>query len=220
MTFEAVIFDLDGTLIDTESIAIASGQAAFAQLGHAVEADLLHQLIGKDIHSGGLILRGLFPNLDMSALDAAWNAEARALQAKGIPLKPGVHELLDILDARGLPKAIATSSRRSGATNKLAITELDRHFDIVITVDDVTQAKPAAEPYLLAAEKLGVSPSRTLVFEDSETGAASGKAAGMTVVQVPDLLPTQGEHAHHVANTLLEGAQWAGLLNDETVGGA
>ncbi|MFY0621630.1 MAG: HAD family phosphatase [Pelagimonas sp.] len=212
MTFEAVIFDLDGTLIDTESIAIASGQAAFARLGHTVEAELLHQLVGKDVHSGGIILRRLFPNLDMLALDAAWNEEARSLQAQGIPLKPGVHELLDVLDAKGIHKAIATSSQSKSAANKLAITELDQRFDIVITVNDVTLAKPAAEPYLLAAEQLQIPSSRALVFEDSETGAASGKAAGMTVVQVPDLLPTQGEHADHVAQTLLDGARWAGLL--------
>jgi beta-phosphoglucomutase-like phosphatase (HAD superfamily) len=81
----------------------------------------------------------------------------------------------------------------------------------VITLDDVTAAKPAPDPYLLAANKLGVAPARCLVFEDSEAGAEAAHRAGCRVVQVPDVVPSEGRWAHHLAPSLLEGALAAGL---------
>jgi beta-phosphoglucomutase-like phosphatase (HAD superfamily) len=108
--------------------------------------------------------------------------------------------------------ALATSSRGEPAREKLEGADLLRHFRTVVTFDDVAAPKPAPDAYLLAAERLGVDPRRCLAFEDSETGARAAHAAGMTVVQVPDLHPTKGAHAHHVAPSLLEGAALAGLI--------
>ena len=85
-------------------------------------------------------------------------------------------------------------------------------FQHLITLDDVTRAKPAPDPYLLAAKWLGVAPARCLVFEDSEVGAEAAHSAGMRVVQVPDLVVSQGRFAHHLADDLISGARAAGLI--------
>jgi len=207
--FDAVIFDLDGTLIDSESISQAAGIEAFARLGIAVEPGFLHSLVGVDDRTGAGLIRARFPGLDTAALDREWTHAVRRRQAGGVPLKPGAKELLA---AVGLPKAIATSSTRIQANRKLALTGLGPHFAHVVTFDDVAAPKPAPDPYLLAARLLGANPARCLAFEDSETGAQSAHAAGMTVVQVPDLLPATGSFAHHVASDLLSAARMLGLI--------
>ena len=92
------------------------------------------------------------------------------------------------------------------------MTGLGPHFAHVVTFDDVAAPKPHPEPYLLAARLLGVDPARCLAFEDSETGARSAHAAGMTVVQIPDIVPATGDYAHHIAPDLLTAARRLGLI--------
>lgn len=208
MTFEAVIFDLDGTLLDTEAITHAAGIEAFASQGICIDPAFLHGLVGKDDATGGRMIRARFPQLDPALFESVWAAGVQRRMAAGIPLKPFA---LDLLSSITLPRAIATSSGRESATRKLAVCRLPA-FAHVVTFDDVARPKPAPDPYLLAACLLGVEPARCLAFEDSDTGAASARAAGMTVVQVPDLVPTDGRHAHHLAPDLLSGARAAGLI--------
>ncbi|MGH1415266.1 MAG: HAD family hydrolase [Pelagimonas sp.] len=212
MTYRAAIFDLDGTLLDTEAQAIEAGRRAFDQLGIAVPNGFFQQLVGVDFHTGMARIIDQWPDIDTGALDRIWSKEARALHAEGIPLKPGVTSLLDKIDALGLPKAIATSSFAHSAKHKLAASELEGRFDIVVSVDCVTHAKPHPEPYLLAATRLGMSPEMCLAFEDSETGSKSAHAAGMTVVVVPDVAQPSGDFAHHMATDLIQGAKLAGLF--------
>lgn len=207
--FDAVIFDLDGTLIDTESVAIRTGRAAFAALDAPLDETVFHSLIGKDVTSGDAILRAAHPDLDLVALNRLWRSEFEAEIARNLPLKPGVFELLGLLRQ---PRALCTSSGRDSAQYKLGLAGLADAFAHVVTLDDVQTAKPHPEPYLLTAARLGVAPARCVVFEDSETGAAAAKAAGCVVVQVPDVLPTDGRHADHVAASLLDGARLVGLI--------
>jgi len=210
--FDAVIFDLDGTLIDTESLCNTAGAEACANLGFPVSVAFFESLAGIDDRTRArLIEEHTGTPVEFGAFLAEWDALCTRRFEQGIPIKPGAVDLLDRLGALGLPLALATSSRRGPAGEKLGFTGLGRHFRTVVTFDDVAAPKPAPDPYLLAAERLGVAPRRCLAFEDSETGARSAHAAGMTVVQVPDLHPTKGAHAHHVAPTLLEGARLAGL---------
>ncbi len=208
--YDAVIFDLDGTLIDTETPALAAGLEAFAELDHPVEAEFLHQLVGKDLPSSAAIIQRHRPLIDFDLLNTLWRARFDARIAEGLPLKAGVADLLAVLTH---PRAIATSSSRAGAWRKLALVGLETSFAHVITLDDVSLPKPAPEPFLLAAQRLGVDPARCVAFEDSETGAASAHAAGMCVVQVPDFLATDGRFARHVAPDILTGARLVGLID-------
>lgn len=207
--FEAVIFDLDGTLIDTEAQAITAGNAAFAALGVADPGDIFHRLVGTDQPTGRRILQAEFPGLDVQRLTSLWNEAFLDLIAQNLPLKPGVTDLLDRLDR---PKAVCTSSGEAEAHRKLRLAGLDHHFPVVTTLACVTRPKPHPEPYVLTARRLGVAPERCVVFEDSEPGAAAAFAAGCTVVHVPDVMAASGKNAHLVAPTLLDGARRIGLI--------
>lgn len=207
--FDAVIFDLDGTLIDTERLAMDATVAAFGAMGLVADTDFLMHLIGKDMPTGDRLIAARYPGLDMADLDRRVSTGMQQALRAGMPLKPGVRELLGLIQQ---PKAIVTSSSKLRAVEKVGLAGLQTDFDHLITLDDVTRAKPAPEPYLLAAQLLSVAPSRCLVFEDSEIGAEAAHSAGMRVVQVPDIVPSQGRFAHHLADDLLSGARAAGLI--------
>lgn len=213
ITYDGAIFDLDGTLIDTERLAITTGYAALEPFGLPHSPGLFEGLVGRDEAAVARVVADTygdrFPFLEFSG---RWNALFQQGLEEGIPLRPGVTELLDLLAGRRLPCAVATSSRRESALKKLRLTGLDRYFVTVVSFDCITSPKPAPDPFLEAARRLSLAPARCIAFEDSDTGAASARAAGMTVVQVPDMVPSTGPHAHHLAETLMEGARLAGLI--------
>jgi len=208
--FDAILFDLDGTLIDTESIAMVTGLSAFRRMGHAVDEAFMHGLVGKDEPTAERLIRAALPGIDLAAVHLHWRSAFHLGVEKGLPLKPGVTELLALVAP---PRAIVTSTGRVGAHRKLAIAGIAGAFAQVVTLDDVTEAKPSPEPYLLAARLMGAAPHRCLVFEDSETGAEAAHRAGCIVVQVPDIVPSEGRWAHHVAPDLITGARKAGLIS-------
>ena len=213
LPFDAVVFDLDGTLIDTENLCNDAGVAACDTLGLPVDLAFFETLAGiHDDERVRLISAHIGGHVDKAAFFAEWDRQCALRFQEGIPLKPGATDLLSRLTDLGLPLGLATSSRREPAHNKLRLAGLDRWFASVVTFDDVPAAKPAPDPYLLSAARLNAAPTRCIAFEDSETGARSGHAAGLTVVQVPDIHAATGQHAHHVADTLLDGARAAGLL--------
>lgn len=218
--FDAVVFDLDGTLVDTESLCNETGVEACTNLGVPVGLPFFESLAGIDDRTRARLIEAeAGATLDLGAFLAEWDRLCSLRFAQGIPVKAGVFDLLDRigLPDLALPVALATSSRRGPAEEKIRGAGFAGRFAAVVTFDDVAAAKPAPDPYLLACQRLGVDPARALAFEDSEPGAASARAAGLTVVQVPDLHGpdpswTGGAHAHHVAPTLLEGARMAGLI--------
>lgn len=207
--YDALLFDLDGTLVDTESIALATGFAAFAAHGHDVTEAFMHGLVGMDEPSAATLIRAALPGVDLAGVNTHWRAAFNAGVEAGLTLKPGAQALLSLTT---LPLALVTSSGRTGAHRKLALAGIAGVFAHVVTLDDVTAAKPAPDPYLLAASLLGLPPNRCLVFEDSETGAEAAHRAGCIVVQVPDVVPSDGRWAHHLAPDLLTGARMAGLV--------
>lgn len=207
--FDAVIFDLDGTLVDTERLAMTATIAAFEAMGFPADLDFLHRLVGQDMPTGERLIAARYPAIDLADLDRRTAMGMQQELASGMPLKPGVRELLAQIT---LPKVIVTSSSQKNALRKVAQAGLTAEFLHLITLDDVTRAKPAPDPYLLAAKRLGVAPARCLVFEDSEVGAEAAHSAGMRVVQVPDLVPSKGRFAHYLADDLLSGARAAGLI--------
>lgn len=211
--YAAVIFDLDGLLIDTESVSVEVGISTLAEFGHRVERDFMLSMIGVDEVECVAIMRAhLGDGLDFAAFDARWRETCRARHAQGIPQKSGADALLSGLAAAAVPRAVATNSRAEAGRRKLGQSRLARHFVHVVGFDLVAAPKPAPDVYLRAAELLGVDPTDCLAFEDSDPGTAAALAAGMTVVQVPDLVPSRTNRAHFSARTLIEGAERAGLL--------
>lgn len=206
--FDAVFFDLDGTLVDTEALALRSNLRVFAEHGHPVAPDFLHGMIGKDEPAITEYLRETLPGLDAEQLQADLHQAFYQDLEAGLDLKPGARRLLDAL---GVPAVLVTSSGRPGALRKLELTGIHDVFAGIITLDEVTLPKPNPQPYLMAAEMLDLEPARCLVFEDSETGAEAGHRAGCTVVQVKDVVTPTGRWAHHIADDLLAGARLAGL---------
>ena len=185
---EAVVFDMDGLMLDSERAINECMARAASELGHELPASLWLQMIGG---GDGLCRRLLADRIGANAtVELLARAEAMydVVADAGIAHRPGIIDLLDWLVARGIPRAVATSTRRPLAMRKLAAAGLLPYFDAVATSSDVAAQKPAPDVYLLAASKLGVAPARCLVLEDSPTGVRAALAAGMTPVQVPDML--------------------------------
>jgi HAD superfamily hydrolase (TIGR01509 family) len=189
-----VVFDMDGLLIDTEAVwrdvQLAEAQAQ----GLDLPLEVVLSLIGKRWQVNRLILQDHFgPDFDVEAYIAAVSRRHAAVCRTGVTLKTGVTELLDLLDALGLPRAIATSSDRQVVVDRLGPAGLLRRFGAVIANEDCANGKPHPEPYLNAAHALGLEPANCLALEDSHSGVRSAHAAGMMTVMVPDLLPATDE---------------------------
>jgi HAD superfamily hydrolase (TIGR01509 family) len=190
----AWVFDMDGLLLDTERLSRRAFHAAADDLGVNLPEDAFFDLIGRparEIHRR-LALR-LGDEELTNRMDARSDMHYEIFLAQGVPVKDGAVELLDWLDARKLPCAVATSTRTAKAERKLAAAGLAKYFRAVIGGDQVEHGKPAPDVYLRAAMLLGVKPAQCGVLEDSEPGLRAAHAAGARVVWVPDLAPVAPE---------------------------
>jgi beta-phosphoglucomutase-like phosphatase (HAD superfamily) len=145
--FAAAIFDLDGTLLDTERPVIDTALAILAARGHPVERSFLLSMVGIDaVESNRRLAAHLGPKVDLAGFTAEWNTAARAAMANGIPLMPGVAVLLDTLARRGLPRAVATNSATQAARRKLTQASLSQHFDEAHVVGYDAVERPSPPP--------------------------------------------------------------------------
>jgi HAD superfamily hydrolase (TIGR01509 family) len=186
----AVLFDMDGLLLDSERVALGIMAACARELGLVWNAEVGLRIIGRNVDDSNRILREHYGNdARLDALPAAFRARYdRHIDDHAIPHKPGVTALLDLLDAHGIARAVATSTQRERAARKLERNGLLRRFDALVGGDEVARGKPAPDIFLAAARALDVPPSVCLVLEDSNSGARAALAAHMAVVVVPDLL--------------------------------
>jgi HAD superfamily hydrolase (TIGR01509 family) len=190
----AVVFDMDGTLIDSESVYHAAMADALVKLGLAPEKAFLHGLNGLPGPVVNGMIRARFgDDFPFETFRAHYLARREELVGAGIPLKPGAAEALRFVAGLGLPRALATSSQREAALGHLGRLDVLGHFDVVVTRDDVTRAKPFPDLFLTAAERLGVAPRDCLAVEDSHAGVRAALAAGMMTVMVPDVVPATDE---------------------------
>jgi HAD superfamily hydrolase (TIGR01509 family) len=190
----AVVFDMDGLLFDTERLYGVALQSASAALGCAVSHDVFVRLIGTSWTANKALLRQHYgPGFPTEELETVWMEHFHGLIETDLPLKPGALELLDVLDELELPRAIATSSSRRTVQHHLDFHGLAKRFHQVVAHGDYTAGKPAPDPFLKAAERLGVEPGLCLALEDSHNGVRAAVAAGMMTIMVPDLLPPSAE---------------------------
>ena len=190
----AVLLDMDGTILDTETIYVGSMFAALADMGFHLSEPLIHSMIGLPGKQCMDLLHGEFgARFDQKAFTPVYVAHRTERMKGGIPLKPGTIELLDTIDRLGLPVAVATSSHRRNAEENLGATGLLSRFLAVLTRDDVDEAKPHPALFLKAAAALDMSPGACLAVEDSHVGVRAAHAAGTMAVMVPDMLPPNDE---------------------------
>ncbi len=187
---DAVIFDMDGLLLDSERIALTVFNETCAHFGLPDQFDLFKQMIGTNNQLGRQILtRGLEGQTDSVAFIAHCDAlYQEATLSRPIPLRPGALELLEWLQHKGLPAAVATSSNTAKANHKLNAAGIIQFFVTVTGGDQVQNSKPAPDIFLHAAKSIQADPRRCLALEDSENGVRAAVAAGMKVIQVPDLV--------------------------------
>jgi HAD superfamily hydrolase (TIGR01509 family) len=187
---EAVIFDMDGLLLDSERVRLDVLAEAARSLDLRWERDVGLQMIGVNSRDSDVILSAAFgADYPVASLRQRSDELYEACIVAGeIPLKPFVLELLLRLEALRIPCAVATSTRRPRAEAKLHRTQLIQHFRALACGDEVLRGKPHPEIYELAASRLGIEASRCLALEDSNAGVRSAVSANMQVVMVPDLL--------------------------------
>ena len=210
----ALIFDMDGLLLDTERLIRDAMLAVMADLGFAMTGSDYAELIGRPEPASRGIMAARFAGLDYDAMRLAVRARIRAEWGPQRPVKPGAHDLLAALARAGIPCAVATSTAQALARAHLGHAGLLGHFSGIIGGDDVPRGKPAPDPYLAAAALLGVAPGAALALEDSHNGVRSAHAAGVPVVMVPDLLPATAEMqgmARAVLPDLAAVAGWLGV---------
>ena len=191
---EAVLFDMDGLLIDTEAVYIVALQAAARTLGREMPLDFCHSMIGVPGRECNVMIQEFYgPDFSVDRFHGPFNEHAGRLLDAHMPVKPGAVELLEFLSSRGLPLAVATSSSAANAQRHLGRAGLLGRFKAIATRDDVERGKPHPDVYLEAARRLGVAPERCIAFEDSNVGLTAAHAAGTMAIMVPDILPPTPE---------------------------
>jgi beta-phosphoglucomutase-like phosphatase (HAD superfamily) len=187
----AVILDMDGLMLDTESIYKYAWQSAAIECGYKLNDDFYLTLVGQPNSACEEALLNRFgDHFPLDVFRDRWSGLWRErVETSGIPTKPGLPELLAFLQERRLAVAVATSSDRDYVSLSLRAARLEGLFENIITGEQVTNGKPAPDIYLEAAHRLGVAPLNCLAIEDSDNGVLAATAAGMITVMVPDLKP-------------------------------
>ena len=205
---DAVIFDMDGLMIDSERVSLACWSQAADEFGLGLDETVFLRMVGLGDRDTHALLRA--QGVEDSVIEAV-AARCHDLYEErtqtGLPLRPGILELLELLEAHAIPRAVATTTRQPRANRKLSAAGLLPYFDAVITSGDVARPKPAPDIYLLAAQRLGQAPERCLALEDSPAGTRAALAAGMTVIQVPDLVHPDEELralGHRIVGSLVD----------------
>ncbi|MBL8816316.1 MAG: HAD family phosphatase [Planctomyces sp.] len=183
----AVVFDLDGTMLNTEDVFELAGQELLARRGIQMTDAIRHSMLGRRAHEAFEALRRMTGIRD-SIPDLAHETKELFEHFAGdlLTTMPGLDDVLHVVEQRQLPKAVATSSPRTYMTALLSRFELLHRFPITLTAEDVTHGKPHPEIYETVARLLNVETHQMLVLEDSETGTRSAAAAGAFVVSVPN----------------------------------
>jgi len=203
---EAVVFDNDGLLLDTESVWTRAEEDLFELRGTQFTPADKRELVGTSAEiAGGILERRLGEPGRAAELIEELNELVVAELEHGVEAMIGARELLERLRERGTPIGLVSNSPLRFVQRSIEIVGFEGLFDVVLSAHEVAAPKPAPDPYLEACRRLGVEPGPSVVaLEDSPTGVAAAKAAGLTVIGVPSIEGIALEEAHHLAESLLD----------------
>lgn len=206
---ECVIFDMDGLILDTERLSLEAWQRILKKYGQVMTLEIYTTLMGityKNCVDKLIEIYG--QELPIAEIYAEKNKDVlKFIHDNGVPVKPGIYELLDYLVERNYKLALATSTSREKATNLLERAGIKDKFNVMVFGDEVVNSKPDPEIFLKASEKLGVNPEKCIVLEDSPAGIEAAYRAGMKGINIPDLkMPDEQikKHAYKILDSLLD----------------
>tara|TARA_B100000586_G_scaffold35608_1_gene22886 strand:+ start:1155 stop:1853 length:699 start_codon:yes stop_codon:yes gene_type:complete len=209
---QAIVFDMDGTLIDSERLQLQCFMEMTEKYGYEARDEIYLQCIG----ATGAVARNILvdaygPQFPLQEVLTDWRERYEELLASGaLQLKEGARLMLETATSQGIPCALATQTRRVLTEKKLQLTGVLDYFDALVTGDDVQRGKPDPEHYIVAAAKLGAEPEACWALEDSENGVRSALSAGCVVYQIPDLVPVSATYTNlgqTILNSLVEVAE-------------
>lgn len=210
------MFDMDGLLLDTERQVAACFRQTTADLDLDDMSDVVLRMIGLRADACEVIIRdSLDGRVPLKVFHKNWEARIKASHARGIPLKDGVIDLLDQLQAMDLPCVVATSTKTNTAQKHLKIAGIAHYFQTVTGGEQVLHGKPAPDIYHKAAASIGLKPQDCAAFEDSDPGTMAAFKSGARTVQIPDINPPGAKMLDLgllIAPTLLAGAKSIGLI--------
>lgn len=198
----AVLWDMDGTVVDTEPYWMQAETELIASFGGTWSHEDALQLVGKGLLDSAGILQGRGVEMEAQEIvDHLTDRVALRLRTEGVPFRPGAREMLADLRQHGVPTALVTMSLRRMAMDVVDLIDFDA-FDLVVAGDDARRPKPNPDPYLQAAEQLGIDIVDAVVIEDSFTGVAAGMASGAVTLGVPHIVALDEAGAHELWPTL------------------
>jgi len=213
---KAIIFDMDGLLLDSETISYQSYVATAKRHGLETDFDGYKALIGLNMAEAITILRQILPtDVDAADFKAEWVTAYQQRLSGPVPVKPGIATIISNLATQRVPMAVATSSQGAKARALLDRAGLAKHMISITGGNEVARGKPAPDVYLASISALACAGVRgaddCIAFEDSEVGVRAARAAGLRVIQVPDLMPAAkpASPPHHlIADDLETGVGW------------
>ncbi|MET7512527.1 HAD family phosphatase [Streptomyces sp. NPDC005480] len=199
---QAVLLDMDGTLVDTEGFWWDAEVAVFGSLGHALDEAWREVVVGGPMtRSAGFLIEATGADITLPELTVLLNDGFEERINSVLPLMPGAARLLAELAAHEVPMALVSASHRR-IIDRVLTSLGPEHFALTVAGDEVERTKPYPDPYLLAAAGLGADPARCAVIEDTATGVAAAEAAGCHVVAVPSVAPIAPAHRRTVVPSL------------------
>ncbi|MBU2869335.1 HAD family phosphatase [Colwellia sp. E2M01] len=201
--FDAILFDMDGTIFDSETVHREAWKITAKQFSQVFTDEMYIQFIGLTTPESMKLAMEMFNNsdeaaesskkVDITLFSSCYYENLKLLVQQAVPLKKGFLDYLAKVKQLNKPLGIVTSSASTGVKSNFYSYDFYPAFTLVVTRDDVKKYKPDPAPYLLACERLGVKPERVIVFEDSNAGATAALAAGCYTIGIPDLVAFNDE---------------------------
>ncbi len=204
---EGVIFDMDGLMFDTEPVWTLAWTPTLATIGLEFNPELADAARGTSGKSMEAVIHRFLPDVDAAYVRETLFSTAHHMMEEGVPKKPGLDELLAFLSEQGVPLAVASSSSQELIALHLQNGGVREYFTHLVSGVGMSHPKPEPDIFLMAAEAIGVDPSRALVLEDSLSGVRAGVAGGFITVMVPDMVAPDDyarEHATRICESLFE----------------